>query len=71
VRPSGGIAFQMFSGASAAGSSAGPALGLAVRHRRAVGERMHVSPEFVARTSVSPGVFHWMLGVQVPIGWRR
>jgi hypothetical protein len=70
VRPGAGIAFQMFSGAFAAGPSAGLAFGVAVGRKQAIGERMHVSPEFVARASASPGAGHWMIGVQVPIGWR-
>lgn len=70
VRPAAGVALQMFSGAFAEGPSLGLALGVGVGHRRPVGDRMDVGVEFSAAASGSPGVGHWMMGVQVPIGWR-
>ena len=70
VRPAAGVALQMFSGAFAASPSLGLALGVGVGHRRPVGDRMDVGVEFSAASSGSPGAAHWMMGVQVPIGWR-
>lgn len=70
VRPAAGVALQMFSGTFAAGPSVGLAFGVGVGHRRPVADRMDVGVEFTAATSASPGVGHWMMGVQVPIGWR-
>ena len=70
VRPAAGVALQMFSGAFAASPSLGLALGVGVGHRRPVGDRMDVGVEFSAASSGGPGVGHWMMGVQVPIGWR-
>ena len=70
VRPAAGVALQMFSGTFAAGPSVGLAFGVGVGHRRPVADRMDIGVEFSAATSASPGVGHWMMGVQVPIGWR-
>lgn len=71
VRPAGGVALQMWSGADAADPGFALVMSVAAGYRRHAGTRMTWAPEFVARSSASFGAWHWMLGVQVPIGWQR
>jgi hypothetical protein len=68
VRPTGGVALQMWSG-SAAESGLGFALaaGIAVGRRTQTGSRW-LNPEFVVRCSASPGAAALMVGVQAAIG---
>jgi hypothetical protein len=71
VRPAGGVALQMWSGADAADPGFAVAMSVAVGYRSHAGTRMTWAPELVARAAASFGALHWMLGVQVPIGWQR
>lgn len=69
VRPSGGIAFQLWSGAFAE-SGITPALAMSVAVGRHLERgRIGVGIEGVGRTSFSVGALSWTLGVQVPIRW--
>ena len=80
IRPVVGVGVQIWTG-SRAEDALGPALaaGIAIGHRHPPGpgaagsewRRVHISPEFIARCSFSPGALSWMAGIQVPITWRR
>lgn len=72
VRPSAGVAVQMWSGTMAeSGVGLAGAAGAAIGHDFQIGAGVRVSPEVVARASLAFGVFTTSLGVQVPIGWGR
>jgi hypothetical protein len=71
VRPSAGISIQSWSGKSSCncvGSSF--VLGIAGGKEHAIGNQFHVFPEATARASFAHGVYAYMLGLQVPVGWR-
>jgi len=80
VRPAIGVAVQVWTGRNAeSGVGIAPAVGLAIghRHRPQPGpgsgrwQFAHISPEVIARASMTHGTFSWMAGVQVPFTWRR
>ncbi len=72
VRPSLGVAFRSWSGASAGeATSLAPAIGLAIGRRGLPTAGVSVWPELVLLSSFEAGAWHWMIGVQVPIARAR
>jgi hypothetical protein len=64
VRPTAGVALQMWSGSLAeSGANFALAIGVAVG-RRANTRRMWLNPEFIVRCSGSPGAASTMIGIQ-------
>ncbi len=69
VRPSGGIALQLWSGAFAERGIT-PALAMSVAVGRHLDRgQIRLGIEGVGRTSFSVGALSWTLGVQVPMSW--
>jgi hypothetical protein len=72
VRPSAGVAVQMWSGTMAeSGLGLGIAAGAAIGRDVPIGRGIRLSPEIVARASFAWGVFTTSLGVQVPVAWGK
>jgi len=71
LRPTGGVAQQMWSGSMAeSGANFAPAFGIAIGRRTGT-DRMWLNPEFVIRCSGSPGAASAMFGMQMALGSRR
>ena len=71
VRPSLGGVWLFPTGANAkADTDNAFAFGLAIGSERKVDKAFHVVPEVLTRMSVESGLFTWMVGVQLGLGWR-
>jgi len=71
VRPSVGVVWLSWSGVLAKGDKDNAfAFGLALGSERKVDKGFHLAPELLTRMSVESGLFTWMVGVQMGIGWR-
>lgn len=71
VRPSVGVVWLFPTGALAKEDTDNAfAFGLAVGSERQVDKAFHVVPELLTRMSVESGLFTWMVGVQLGLGWR-
>jgi len=71
VRPSVGVVWLYFDGNLAKEDSDNAfAFGLAIGSERKVDKGFHLAPELLTRMSVESGLFTWMVGVQMGLGWR-
>ncbi len=71
VRPNAGVVWLYPTGAKAKGDTDNAfAFGLAIGSERQVDKAFHVVPELLTRMSVESGLFTWMVGVQLGLGWR-
>ena len=71
LRPSAGVVWLYWTGAAAKDDSdVAFAFGLAIGSERKVDKGFNLVPELVTRMSTESGLFTWMAGVQLGLGWR-
>ena len=71
VRPSAGVVWLYWTGAQAKQDTDNAfAWGLAIGSERKVDKAFHLVPEVLTRMSFESGLFTWMVGFQLGLGWR-